>query len=232
MATKTSFSSHSSLSNRGISAGVFRRFGPLTALACLSITSAAQAEESSPEATAAQPEAPHFEEEASAEPASTLDAEERPAEPEAEPAHTSAPEGESLAPVPLVNDSAKNTIYLELFGPGLLYSFNYERRIQDFNLRVGFGGASWGGAGYFVVPFGATYTGIGVRQHRLELGATGTFIFADNSFSRASTFAFQPIIGYRRESRDGGFSFRAGLSPWISGSGVLPWGYVSFGITF
>lgn len=232
MATKTSFSSHSSLSNRDISAGVFRRFGPLTALAFFSITSAAQAEESSPEATAAQPEAPHFEEEASAEPTSTLDPEGKPTESETEKARTPAPEGESQAPIGLVNDSAKNTLYLELFGPGLLYSFNYERRIQDFNLRIGFGGASWGGAGYFVVPFGATYTGIGVRQHRFELGATGTFIFANNSFSRASTFAFQPIIGYRRESRDGGFSFRAGLSPWISGSGVLPWGHVSFGFTF
>jgi hypothetical protein len=198
----------------------------------LALTSTAGAEEPSSGATTHEPEAPHFEEGASEAPETTSEVTEKPVESEGDPQPAPEYHNESQAPFDSIDGNAKNTLYLELFGPGLLYSLNYERRIQDVNLRVGFGGAAWAGSGYFVVPFGATYTGIGVRQHRLELGATGTFIFADDSFSRASTFAFQPIIGYRRESREGGYSFRAGLSPWISGSGVLPWGYVSFGFTF
>lgn len=127
---------------------------------------------------------------------------------------------------------AKNTLYLELFGPGLLYSLNYERRIQDVNLRVGVGGAAWMGSGYLTIPVGATYTGVGNELHHLELGATVTFILAGDSFSTASTVAFQPIIGYRRQAREGGYSFRAGLSPWVSSNGILPWAYVSFGFGF
>jgi hypothetical protein len=130
-------------------------------------------------------------------------------------------------------EDARNTLYLELFGPGLLYSLNYEREIvDDVNLRIGFGGAAWQGAGYFTVPLGATYSGIGNELHHFEVGATGTLIFADDSFSTASSFAFQPILGYRRQAEEGGFNFRAGLSPWITSSGILPWGYVSVGISF
>jgi hypothetical protein len=152
------------------------------------------------------------------------------------PAETSDPSFEKTAPSATSTSSgrdAKNTLYLELFGPGLLYSLNYEREIvDDVNLRIGFGGAAWQGAGYFVLPLGATYSGIGNELHHFEVGATGTIIFAGDSFGTASSFAFQPILGYRRQAEEGGYNFRAGLSPWISSNGIMPWGYVSFGFSF
>lgn len=135
-------------------------------------------------------------------------------------------------------ERAKNTLYLELLGPGLIYSINYERGIADFNLRIGLGGASWGGSGYLQVPIGFNYIGLGNDVHHLELGATAniTSVFYPGETVMAVTFS--PIIGYRRQPVGGGFNFRAGLSPIIAGAGegvtaigFLPWPYVSFGVT-
>jgi hypothetical protein len=121
----------------------------------------------------------------------------------------------------------------------LLYSINYERRISDFNLRIGVGGASWGGAGYLQVPIGFNYIGLGDEVHHLELGATANItsgFYTGGDTAVAVTFS--PIIGYRRQPVGGGFNFRAGLSPIIAGAGqgvvvagFLPWPYVSFGVT-
>lgn len=154
----------------------------------------------------------------------------------------SAPAGDS-APEP--GKQRNNLVYLELGGPGIIYSVNYERRIADFNIRVGAGGAAFNGAGYFIAPVGFNYIGLGDEKHHLELGVTANLGFsgvaAVGSVPGSSAFfaSFSPIVGYRLQPRTGGFVLRAGLSPIIGATtagvaafGFLPLPYVSFGAAF
>jgi hypothetical protein len=134
---------------------------------------------------------------------------------------------------------ANNTVYGELGGPGLIYSINYERRIFDFNLRVGAGGAAFDGSGYAVFPIGFNYMGIGDGKHHLELGATGNIFTVFGSGTGETAFILTPIVGYRLQPDQGGFNFRAGLSPYVfatgegvTGGGFIPMPYVSFGASF
>jgi len=134
--------------------------------------------------------------------------------------------------------SAKNTVYGELGGPGLIYSINYERGIGDFNIRVGVGGAAVNTGGYLAIPVGFNYMGIGGDKHHLELGITGNTFVVFGGGSDAA-FILSPIAGYRLQPRDGGFNFRAGLSPYVFGTGggvtnggFIPMPYVSFGASF
>lgn len=137
-------------------------------------------------------------------------------------------------------EDANNAVYIELGGPAIIYSVNYERRISDFNIRVGVGGAAFDGAGYLIAPIGANYIGLGSMNHHAELGVTANVGFTGVNGGGEVFFAsFSPIAGYRFQERDGGFSFRAGIAPIVGvtnqGSaafGFLPLPYVSFGAAF
>ena len=135
--------------------------------------------------------------------------------------------------------TAMNSVYFELGGPAIIYSLNYERRIQDFNLRVGIGGLAWGGIGYAMIPFGFNYVGVGSDVHHLELGAAATLWLGFAGDESVSGMAFSPIVGYRLQEVGGGFHFRAGISPLVAGfgegggaAGFIPLPYVSFGGCF
>jgi hypothetical protein len=138
--------------------------------------------------------------------------------------------------------TANNAIYLELLGPGLFYSINYDRAFGDFAARIGFSyfsvsvgatsvdpttGQTIGAsekATFLAFPLTVSYLGIGSKSHMLELGA-GVTIFsvgagfntfgADNSSGSGSAVLVAPtgIIGYRMQPKDGGFFFKIGLSP-------------------
>jgi hypothetical protein len=135
---------------------------------------------------------------------------------------------------------ANNSFFIEGGGPGLLYSVNYERRMErDFALRVGFsyvglsasasGGGSSGSASasIFAVPVTASYLGVGSDTNSLELGVGATAVFASGSASgtglAASGSGMIPLgtvlIGYRRQPVDGGFQFRIGLEA-LMGKGL------------
>jgi len=135
---------------------------------------------------------------------------------------------------------ADNAFFLEGGGPGLLYSINYERRIEtDFGLRIGVSyqsfsaSASSGGsissasASFVTVPVIASYLGLRSGNHILELGAGGTAIYASGSASGTGIAASgsgmtalgTAIIGYRRQPLDGGFQFRVGLEA-LMGKGL------------
>jgi hypothetical protein len=155
---------------------------------------------------------------------------------------------------------AKNALYLDLLGPGLVYSINYDRVIaDDFSARIGFSYLSYSmgasnGAGttaglkfsYFAIPVTVSYLGIGSANNMLELGAGGEllnakgdgFINASEGSASASAsrtfFALTGLAGYRHQPADGGFVFRVGLSPVeIFGlNKILPTGYLSLGAAF
>lgn len=171
----------------------------------------------------------------------------------AEPAPAPAQGGEEAEKRP-----AKNSIYAEGLGPGLLYSINYDRLIiDDLAVRVGFSymsfsasaGSSSASASFLSFPITASYLGVGSPKHILELGGGADIVYATGSASGigASTSgagvgaAGTVLIGYRLQPPDGGFNFRVGISPLFgpgfgfgggTSFGVLPWGYLSLGGTF
>jgi hypothetical protein len=153
---------------------------------------------------------------------------------------------------------AKNAIYLDLLGPGLLYSINYDREIvDDVSVRIGFSYMSYGVSAssgtasasanfsYLSIPITASYLGIGSENNMLELGGGGMImnfkgdglLKSDEGSGRVggstTTFAMTGIAGYRHQPSDGGFVFRVGASPVVTfGYGVIPWGYLSLGAAF
>ena len=128
--------------------------------------------------------------------------------------------------------SAKS-INFELGGPGLA-SFNFDTRFgpkeDGIGGRVGIGGFSLRADGDNVtvlfIPIGVNYL-IGKDQRNyFELGAGVTPVIASSSFGHV-------LFGYRMQPKDGGFTFRAFVSPVFGEFGFIPYfGGVSFGYKF
>ena len=149
------------------------------------------------------------------------------------------------------------TFFFELLGPGAVYSLNYDIR---FNKKQdGWGGRA--GISYFAddsqhiftIPVVLNYLA-GKKGKYFEVGAGITYYnantgdaFFDEQYSvdysnggmvyyRRSTrngVLGTLNFGYRYQPVEGGFSFRAGVSPVFSSSEFIPyWPYVSFGYAF
>ncbi len=134
------------------------------------------------------------------------------------------------------------TIFLEIGGPGLALTVNYDARFGDnidkWGYRIGAGyyntGANWVAS----VPFQINYL-YGGDGSFLELGAGTTFVRSNGS-SRGTTFEFDNItgfigtatIGYRFQQENGGINFRIGFVPIIYDEGFIPAGGISIGYTF
>jgi hypothetical protein len=148
------------------------------------------------------------------------------------------------------------TFFFELLGPGAMYSVNYDvrfkKRQDGWGGRLGISYYADGGDHLFTVPLVVNYLA-GKRGKYFEVGAGITYynvntndVFFNNDFYDAydsggyytrkrnhngvlGTLNF----GYRYQPVDGGFSFRAGVSPVITSEQFLPyWPYVSFGYAF
>ncbi|HKG08182.1 MAG TPA: hypothetical protein VKB19_17080 [Pedobacter sp.] len=132
-------------------------------------------------------------------------------------------------------------IFVELGGQGLTFTANYDSRF--FNKKDGLGGRA--GVGYLsldgdkimTVPLSLNYLlGKGNKFFEIGLGATylstsgeSEVLFNKNSSNLIGTMSFF----YRVQPEDGGFSFRAGLSPVFNGDFFLPYyGGISFGYSF
>jgi len=138
-----------------------------------------------------------------------------------------------LTPARAQERTAVNSVFAEGLGPGLAYSLNYERTLEnDFGLRVGVSYLSVGAslssgsgtidasAGFLSIPVVASYLGIASGNNVLELGVGGIFTHASGSGSgfgmsasgSGNLFLGTAVIGYRRQPVNGGFMFRVGLS--------------------
>jgi hypothetical protein len=154
---------------------------------------------------------------------------------------------------------ANNSFFIEAGGPGLLYSVNYERIVEnDFGLRIGASytsisasaGSSSASAAFTTIPVIASYLGLRGGNHILELGVGGTAIYASGAASGTGIAASgsgvmalgTALIGYRRQPENGGFQIRIGLealagkglalsNPNPNSFGVLPWMYMSLGFS-
>lgn len=169
-------------------------------------------------------------------------------------------EASDVTPAVSNEREAKNAIYLDLLGPGLLYSINYDRvLVDDLSARIGFsyfgvGASATDSTGtttasaefsYWAIPLTVSYLGIGSDTHMLEVGGGGAIVnFSGSGLlesddqevgagASVTTGALTALVGYRRQPADGGFVFRVGLSPMMAfEGGFLPWGYLSLGAAF
>jgi hypothetical protein len=138
-----------------------------------------------------------------------------------------------VTPASAQERTAVNSVFAEGLGPGLAYSLNYERTIEnDFGLRIGtsymsLGASASSGAGtvsasaaWYSIPVVASYLGIASGNNVLELGVGGIFLHASgsgsgfgmNSSAAGNVLLGTAVIGYRRQPVNGGFMFRVGIS--------------------
>lgn len=147
-------------------------------------------------------------------------------------------------------DIARDAIYGELLGPGILYSINYEHLITPHvSLRGGF--SKWSVPSAFLLVDGSVdFTGFpitlnylaGEGNSRLELGAGlvpillsvdgQVILFGGSVRGRASVVSGTATIGYRYQPVDGGFVFRIGFTPILLFKRLIPTGGLSMGVAF
>jgi hypothetical protein len=149
-------------------------------------------------------------------------------------------------------DPARNIVFAELLGSGLLYSVNYERLFPSWNIGVR-AGASFityavsqvSGSSNLVLatfPIVASYYW-GPSPHKLELGLGATVLYFSASTDSSGTkfdgavdglgVAATAVVGYRYLPRNGGWTFGIGFTPLLRATkGFLPWGGVNGGYAF
>lgn len=137
-----------------------------------------------------------------------------------------------------------NSIYFEVFGNGGLYSLNYDRLFtENIGMRIGFmylpsiDFIFTSAENLIAIPIMANYF-LG-ENNKLELGAGIVYVSVDD----VSVFGFKSrqgnsavtgtaVIGYRYQTKDGGFVFRIGLTPFFNANGAAVSGGLSIGFSF
>ncbi|MDH3291235.1 MAG: hypothetical protein OEO20_06825 [Gemmatimonadota bacterium] len=131
---------------------------------------------------------------------------------------------------------APNRLYVEAFGSGLVYSFNYERELSEhLNVRVGVGGLPFQSVQY-VGGFGMLGTALGSRQHSLRLAAGGGLLYAIDVWvieAVNNVYAYGTAsVGYQFQPRARGLFFRAACTPVFTTDEAFLWGGISLGWDF
>jgi hypothetical protein len=142
--------------------------------------------------------------------------------------------------------SKPRSVYLELGGPGLALTVNYDTRLKDtrdgWGYRVGIGYYNTGANWIATIPLQVNYL-YPINKNGgnsfLEFGAGTTFVRSQGS-ENGTTFQFDDdtgfiatgTIGYRFQQENGGINFRVEFTPIVSDYGFTPAGGVSVGYTF
>ena len=142
----------------------------------------------------------------------------------------------------IVSARKPKTVFLEVGGPGLALTLNYDTRFGDrrdkWGFRVGAGyyntGANWVAS----VPLQVNYL-YGKGNNFLEFGAGTTFVRSHGT-SKGTLFEFDNItgfigtatLGYRYQQDNGGINFRIAFVPILYDDGVIAEGGISIGYTF
>jgi hypothetical protein len=132
--------------------------------------------------------------------------------------------------------------YLEVGGPGLAISANYDSRFgkqrDGWGYRIGLGGFIAGGNNVVTVPFQINYL-IGNHSSMFEAGAGTTFLSSrgDNKgktweFDKITGFIATATFGYRYQPEGKGINFRIAFVPLLTDQGFIPAGGVSIGYNF
>src|SRR3546814_821076 len=137
------------------------------------------------------------------------------------------------------------SVYFELGGPGLA-SFNFDTRFSNsengIGGRIGVGGFKIDDAGAVFFPVAVNYLLGKDDRHYFEIGAGGTFVSVseDDSVDQVDEDS-DPFsgscghlhFGYRLQPFNGGFTFRAGMTPVFGDGYFIPYYFsLSFGYKF
>lgn len=146
--------------------------------------------------------------------------------------------------------TARNAVFLEGFGSGLLYSVNYERVLgEHFGVRAGFSYFTYAVSSYgksgnlqlLTVPMLVSYYA-GWESHKIQIGLGATVIYLGAPTDSEGTafggdragagIAASGVVGYRYLPAHGGFTFGVGFTPLLRTSKALAWGGASAGWVF
>jgi hypothetical protein len=143
-----------------------------------------------------------------------------------------------ISSVTIANSQAAKSVFFELGGPGLA-SINFDTRFSSredgLGGKIGVGGFSIDGEGALFVPIALNYLIGKDGKNYFEIGGGVTPVFvSSNSTDENFTSTFGHLnFGYRLQPKNGGFTFRAFVSPVFGSWGFFPyWGGVSFGYKF
>jgi hypothetical protein len=134
------------------------------------------------------------------------------------------------------------SVYLEVGGPGLALTVNYDSRFGNrrngLGYRVGAGYFATDGNNVFSVPIQINYL-FGKGRSLIEVGGGTTFLNSHGN-SNGKTFIFDRItgfigtatIGYRYQPEERGINIRIGFVPIFYDEGIIAAGGVSVGYNF
>lgn len=138
------------------------------------------------------------------------------------------------------NAQGAKSIYFEIGGPGLA-SFNFDTRFgpkeDGLGGRIGVGGFVIDKESAIFIPIGLNYLLGKDNKNYFEIGGGITPVFISDDLSGdgdpfSTTFG-HVTFGYRMQPQDGGFTFRAFISPVFGNGFFIPYyGGVSFGYKF
>ncbi len=142
----------------------------------------------------------------------------------------------------VIQEIKAQSIFLEVGGPGLAISGNYDTRFakarNGWGYRIGAGYFGSGGNTVFTIPFQINYL-YGESSHLIELGAGTTFLNStgDNKgsyweFDKITGFIATATIGYRYQPPASGLTLRIAFVPILYDQGIMPIGGISVGYTF
>lgn len=139
---------------------------------------------------------------------------------------------------------ARNSIFVELGGNGILYSLNYDYKFANhISGRIGGMFATLRDEnsderiGLLLLPTMVNYL-IGSGNSRIELGLGLLWGYANGELDDVGSFSgfglggATSTIGYRLQPVEGGFNFRVALTPFVTSDGFQFWGGLGFGFGF
>jgi len=118
-----------------------------------------------------------------------------------------------------------NAAYVEVGGPSVIYSVNYERRVYG-PLWYRIGGSYLVLRGRHTVDSHFGLTGlVGGNYHHLELAGmvTPVYGFANSDQRAFANVIWSAAIGYRYQPPSSGFLFRLVITPVVDRRGWNPW---------
>ncbi len=122
------------------------------------------------------------------------------------------------------NHQAKNSVFFELFGNGLIYSLNYDRIILQRNglktsARIGFSVIPLDEFSNILITEINQLIGRGNKYFEIGLGITAHYVFDEEavSFFGIDDHNFLGFIrmGYRYQKLNGGLFYRVGVTPFM-----------------
>ena len=139
------------------------------------------------------------------------------------------------------NTDRNKAVYVELLGPGTIYSVNYDTRLQKringLGLRLGISYTPVFEK-YLTIPVQFNYL-IGKTHKFFEVGLGATYVDYGPLFSDSNPDYSKSVIhgtllfGYRKLPEKSGLMFRAGISPTLTKDRFIPhWPYISLGYSF